>query len=195
MQLFYDLEIINLIQRDPRFPRLKSCGGWTDFANMGISVCGFAINARPVECALFDDSVKLPMFRRQDFESLVTDATQVIGFNSTSFDDNLMFANGINIRTTFDLLEQVRISAYGSPAWQDCPRGCTYKLDALAQANLDYRKTGSGELAPVLWQQGKYQEVIEYCKNDVRILRDLYYLFLQGKLKDPNNGKILIPSF
>ena len=34
-------------------------------------------------------------------------------------------------------------------------------------------KTGTGANAAILWQRGKYQEVIDYCLNDVKLTLDL----------------------
>lgn len=39
-------------------------------------------------------------------------------------------------------------------------------------------KSGNGELAPILWQDGKHQQVIDYCLNDVKLLRSLYFKFI-----------------
>jgi hypothetical protein len=86
----------------------------------------------------------------------------------------------------------VRRSAYGSVNWQDQPEGYSYSLDAIARAN-GYAKTGNGALAPQLWQDGKYREVIDYCLNDCQITRKLFLKYKNGELIDPNNGKILKP--
>lgn len=63
-------------------------------------------------------------------------------------------------------------------------------LHAVAKAN-GMSKTGTGSLAPKLWQEGKRQEVIDYCLNDVTLTYKLLNLGLDGKLKDPNTGKSL----
>ena len=77
-------------------------------------------------------------------------------------------------------------------------RGITragYSLELLTQANLGVRKSGTGELAPVLWQQGKYQKVINYCLRDVKLTFRLYNLHQKGLLYDPNNGSPLNSDF
>ena len=66
----------------------------------------------------------------------------------------------------------------------------SYKLDAIARAN-GMAKSGDGQMAPLLWQQGKRQEVIDYALNDVRITRDILKLGLKGELVDPNTNKLL----
>jgi hypothetical protein len=113
-----------------------------------------------------------------------------IGFNSKNFDDKLLQANGVNAKTDYDLLEEIRLAAFGSTRRQDTPKGCSYSLGKLGEAN-GFPKTGSGELAPVLWQQGRHEEVIKYCMNDVKITHELLLLGWAGELVDPNTGKKL----
>jgi len=192
--LIYDCEIEKLIpsRNEPIEPNFKYCKGWTDYEGMGISVIGYlAIDYGCISTGHVDfsneKSMLEPILNR--FKTRVKQSV-AIGFNSRNFDDRLLAANGIEIETRYDLLEQVRIAAFGSPRWQDTPKGRTYKLDAIAQAN-GMAKTGSGELAPKLWQLGKKQEVIDYCKNDVKLTYDLMKLGLQGRLIDPNTGEYL----
>ncbi|MGB8688907.1 MAG: hypothetical protein WCD53_16435 [Microcoleus sp.] len=192
--IIYDCEIIRCIPGKDSNPMVDSqttnyeyCKGWDDFDGMGISVI----------CAMELESDRTYTFvhpQIADFQNLVSseETGKICGFNSLSFDDNLCLANGIKVKTDFDLLAQVRLAAYGSESWQDCPKGFTYKLDAIARAN-GFAKTGSGSLAPQLWQKGKCQEVIDYCMNDVKITKELILLFLDRHLKDPNTGQILSP--
>jgi hypothetical protein len=125
------------------------------------------------------------------FQQLVNQAERIVGFNSLSFDDKLLLANGIKITTNFDLLCQVRKASQQPPHYTKGVTRKGYSLENLAIANLGVGKTGTGELAPVLWQQGRYQEVISYCLNDVKLTKRLYYLFLSKRLYDPTNGRKL----
>jgi DEAD/DEAH box helicase domain-containing protein len=47
-------------------------------------------------------------------------------------------------------------------------------LDNIAQNTLGKGKTGNGADAPLLFQQGKIEELIAYCKNDVLITKEIY---------------------
>ena len=49
-----------------------------------------------------------------------------------------------------------------------------FTLNSFAEANYGMGKTGNGGLAPVLWQQGKRGEVIDYCLNDVYLTKLLF---------------------
>lgn len=55
--------------------------------------------------------------------------------------------------------------------------GFRVKLDSLAQATLGRRKTGSGTESVTWWRSGdavQRQKVIDYCKMDVELTRDIY---------------------
>lgn len=210
--LMYDCEIINLIMnvREPIDRRYSYCGGWRDFEGMGISVVGTWRNydlryhrercitlPRPLgKYEAFVNSsnvIGLSLFALYEFDylqRLLWGADVVVGFNSIAFDDKLMCANGLEVTTTYDLLCETRIAVGQPPHYT---RGVTtggYSLANLAQAN-GMTKTGTGALAPMLWQDGKKQQVIDYCLNDVKLLHDLYWRKQNGMLRDPVSGKLL----
>jgi hypothetical protein len=194
--LCYDLEIVKAIPPNDvgdKTPSIEWCSGWTDFEGMGISVigcCWIHIDGdgrvwRLKPMALIGDKYGLAKFA-----DMADDADGIVGFNSCRFDDQLMAANGVPILTTYDLLEEVRIAAYGSADYRDCPKGHSYSLGKIAEAN-GLAKTGDGVNAPIQWQQGHHDEVIEYCKNDVAITAELFWMGVMGTLKDPNTGQLL----
>ena len=167
--LIYDCEIIKCIPGKDGYqtPAFRYCKGWNDHANMGISVIGAYLSWEDV-IAIYPQS----LFR--SFQKAVDEADLIVGFNSISFDDKLCRANGITIKTDYDLLSEVWAAA-GMP--RQYTYGVTragYKLENLAQANLGRGKSGSGELAPELWQQGKHWEVISYLTDDVLITKQLF---------------------
>jgi DEAD/DEAH box helicase domain-containing protein len=47
-------------------------------------------------------------------------------------------------------------------------------LAHLAEITLKSRKSADGLQALKWWQQGRIDEILEYCRQDVRITRDLY---------------------
>ena len=184
LNCFFDLEIKNLIQRDPDRPHLKYCSGWTDFQGMGISCIGMAFDCgEPI-------ALEWPTLV---FSGMDPQKYRFIGFNSNHFDDRLLMANGVEIES-IDFLKLVRIAAFGSPHWQDQPQGYTYRLDALALANGLPPKTGRGEVAPARWQMGYRQEVLDYCAHDVSLLRELWRKFHTIGIMDPNEPRILHPN-
>jgi hypothetical protein len=195
--LIYDCEIIRCIPSKVKFSEFEYCKGWDDFPNMGISVIGIKINDKPPFALINHESMETRNIFESggsksisNFQEIIDNSDAIIGFNSRNFDDNLCRANGINIRTSYDLLEKIRKVAYGSTKWENQPKGYSYSLDAITAAN-GFKKSGSGSLAPQWWQLGEYQKVINYCLNDVQITYEILQLGLNGNLIDPNNGKSL----
>lgn len=182
--LIYGCEIINCIPtREPMDDRYTYCKGWEDFEGMKISVIG----AYQSDFDRYGCWIDPGMTRCRDY---IYVTKIIIGFNSKNFDDRLMTANGMPIETNYDILEEVRIAAGWEADYRSVPRGFSYRLDDIARAN-GMAKTGSGALAPMLWQDGKQQEVIDYAINDVKITKAILDLGLAGELIDPNTEKLL----
>ena len=192
--IVYDCEIIKCIPpRDGiRNDDLAYCDGWHDYEGMGISVIG-AYDYVTGQLKAYIDSEMVPDLPNcsvfQDFEHLVREREHVIGFNSLSFDDKLCQTYGIQVGTTYDLLCEVRVSSGQPPFYIPRKTRAGYNLDALALANLGQAKTGHGALAPELWQQGRYHEVVRYCLNDVWLTKQLFDK--RKSLIDPTNGEQL----
>jgi DEAD/DEAH box helicase domain-containing protein len=53
--------------------------------------------------------------------------------------------------------------------------GHRISLDSVAKATLGIEKTGTGIEAVAWFEQGKIDLIKEYCQNDVRITKDIYY--------------------
>jgi len=193
----YDCEVLRVPGGEPESGYLCA-EGWRDFDNLGISVIGVAmLGSNEVKCfvnPLWASTLNYPDFG--EFQKLVykcsSKGNKIVGFNSVSFDDLLCFHNGILVNTNYDLLQRIRLSAYGSIEFYDQPKGYSYSLDAIASAN-GLKKTGHGANAPKQWQNKKYLNVIQYCINDAIVTRDLMVRYEKGQLVDPNNGNILKP--
>lgn len=182
----YDCEIVRCVPKrdEPRDPNLAYCEGWHDRAGMGISVIG-AIDLRDWTPHVFlADNFA-------DFVALTREVEQLVGFNSVNFDDPLCQAHGLDIHTTYDLKLEVFAAANAAKARLTGEgRAGGRTLDELARANLGTAKSlPSGAVAPILWQQGKYGEVIRYCLNDVRLTAGLVCLL--PELIDPATGRVL----
>ncbi len=65
-----------------------------------------------------------------------------------------------------DLLEEIELAT-----------GHRISLARLAEANLGATKTHHGSEAGALYDQGKMEELKEYCLNDVKLTKDLYDLY------------------
>jgi hypothetical protein len=191
--LIYDLEICRAIPpKDPnaRLLDIDYCGGWEDFENMGISCISWAIvdgndgGLISAEVYLWNDFSRLKFM-----EAISKNDNLVTGFNTKKFDDRLMAANGVTVASDFDILELIIEAAgqKGKPYWE---QGYSYSLAKIGAAN-GIEKTGTGENAPILWQQNKIADLITYCLNDATIEAQTLAKLLAGELIDPNTNQKL----
>ena len=106
----------------------------------------------------------------------------VIGFNIKRFDYRVLSAyTELDFKQipTLDILEKVKHQL-----------GYRLSLDHLASVTLDAGKTAGGLDALRWWREGKMAKILEYCRSDVAITRDLYrfgrenrYLLFRNKAK------------
>lgn len=123
----------------------------------------------------------------------------MVGFASNRYDTpvlNLLFkqwgaeANGpldLWRKDRVDLLEEIELTT-----------GRRIGLGRLAEANLGVTKTGHGSEAITLFEQGRIEELKDYCLNDVKLTRDLYDLFLTKRaflIPDPYTDEPKLVTF
>jgi DEAD/DEAH box helicase domain-containing protein len=99
-------------------------------------------------------------------------ASRIIGFNSKGFDIpvlNNYYPGDLQQLPQLDMLEEVRASL-----------GHRLKLDTIAAATLGTAKSAHGLLAVQWWKEGKIQEIIDYCRDDVKVTKDVYEFGLQN---------------
>lgn len=117
---------------------------------------------------------------------MIEQADMLIGYNSDHFDIPLLnkyYPGDLFAIKSIDLLKEVRSSI-----------GKRLKLDSIAQATLGVGKSAHGSQAMIWWRQGKKQEVIDYCIQDVKVTKDIYdYARKHGllKYKDLLTGELL----
>jgi hypothetical protein len=176
--LIYDLEIEKLIppKDEPREEGFEYCEGWGDHEGMGMSVAAAFDYREGVPRIFFKDNL-------EELMDLMDRAEKVIGFNNKHFDDKLMKAHGylVNPDKSWDLFLEIKDAA-GAHKFA---KG--YNLDNCCQVNLGLKKSGSGELAPKLWQQGKIGQVADYCLRDVALTKMLLDLCISQPILDPGN--------
>jgi len=97
---------------------------------------------------------------------LFEQASVIIGFNSNHFDLavlNTYYVGDIYKIPHFDILEDVKELL-----------GKRLPLDDLVQATLNEGKTGHGMAAITLYREGNFEALEKYCKDDVRLTKDLF---------------------
>jgi DEAD/DEAH box helicase domain-containing protein len=112
----------------------------------------------------------------------------VVGFNLERFDYKVLsYYTDLDFSKlpTLDLLQIVSNQL-----------GFRLSLNHLAGATLGAQKSADGLMALKWWQEGRISQIIEYCREDVRIKRDLYlfgqengYLIFRNK----NNALMRVP--
>lgn len=185
--LIYDIEIKRAIlnKGEEPIPGIEYAAGWHDFAGMGIAVINaFDLVTQRYRVFLEDNL--------DEFASLATQRAGIVSFNGLAFDDQVCRANGIDWPThkTVDLAALI----WGAAG---IPQGEHQKglgLDAICQANGLGSKSGNGAMAPVLWQQGKHGQVIDYGLCDVMLTLGLYrrLLYAGGCIDPRNHGWIAV---
>ncbi|MBN1586167.1 MAG: ribonuclease H-like domain-containing protein [Candidatus Omnitrophica bacterium] len=114
------------------------------------------------------------------FEERLKKAELVVGFNIRSFDLPVLQPYlGLDVKTlpVLDLLVEI-----------EKVLGHRVSLQSLAQATLGEGKSGSGLQAIELFREGKMEELKAYCRDDVKITKNLYeYGLLNGKVSYRSN--------
>jgi DEAD/DEAH box helicase domain-containing protein len=167
--LFFDLET----QRSA-----DEVGGWDNKHLMKMAV-GVIYSTKDKEFKIYTENKIKEMIN----EFLKADL--IVGFNIKRFDWNVLsFYTNIDFMKlpTFDILEMVHRRL-----------GFRLSLDHLALANLKKGKIANG-LQSIQWfKEGKIEEIIEYCKHDVLLTKELFEFMLENKylLYVSKDGRIL----
>ncbi len=167
--VIYDLEIIKCVPgKAARDPKLQYCAGWNDYANMGIAcICAFDCWER--EIRVFTKG------NFGDFIKLLTEREEVIGFNSRKFDDNVCKAYNLQVKSTYDIMEEAMIAA-------KTDKFIGMGLGNLCTENGVKFEKADGAQAPVNWQMGNYGAVIDYCIKDVMATYKMFLKLYQFRL-------------
>ena len=148
--LIFDLETKRLA---------SEVGGWHNVASMGMS-CAVTLDMTTGEFRDYLDA---------DAPALVADlrrASLVVGFNIRKFDYAVLqayTAESLNSIPTLDICEVVSDRL-----------GFRVTLDALARGTLGTSKTADGFQAVRWFREGQMDKLLEYCRQDVNVTRELY---------------------
>lgn len=126
---------------------------------MQITVVGVYNYAKDEYNTYFSDDLK-------DLESDLKQAHLLVGFNNDHFDTpilNKYYQFDLFSIASFDILREFRINT-----------GKRLGLDAISNMTLGSSKSGTGYNAMNLYQEGKLDELAEYCLNDVKLTKDIF---------------------
>ena len=155
--------------------------GSDNFSALEISLVGLYSYNRGEYLHFFEDEL-------EKVAEFLKNAGLIIGFSISRFDlpvlknyfSKISGFEDFDIFTVprFDLLDEIEFSM-----------GRRIGLDMLARHNLGIGKNGLSLDAPILFQEGKMEELKNYCLNDVKITKDLYELSKrQGYLTVPQKN-------
>lgn len=134
-------------------------GGWGRADRMGISCVVVYDAGEDRYLEYLQDQIDALVEKLRELEL-------VIGFNIKKFDYAVLGGHsGFDFQSlpTLDLLEKVKNQL-----------GFRLSLDHLAGETLGAKKTADGLQALRWWKEGRLREIIDYCRADVEITRDLY---------------------
>jgi len=158
-----------------------------DFAGMGIACVVVQELEYGEEWRYSAETYVSDLDLRIEVQSWLDQSSRYYSFAGDDFDLKLLRQNGfrLDFAKSFDLRTAIR-QALGIP--DDGHTGIT--LDGLAIANnIEGKSKDSGAAAPILWQQGDLDRVINGCSGDVRIVRGLVGLVRRdGGLWLPDRG-------
>ena len=187
--IIYDIETIRPVRpRDPAeiLPGIEYVDDWQDYRGMGIAViCAYDTEADRFRVFGSQGSDEAP----DDLERFAAFAANrvVVGWNNRRFDDPLLAAHGVEVVESWDIKAALMQAGCGGQ------RGNS--LEAFAAANLTGAgKSMTGAMAPVWWQRGQRERVIDYCMQDANLTRRLLDRLLhKGELVSPLDGRPIRP--
>ena len=115
-------------------------------------------------------------------------ADLVIGFNVRRFDYQVLRGytdDDLSSLPTFDLLDEIHARL-----------GFRVSLAHLGEETLGESKSADGLQALEWWKEGRIDEIEEYCRRDVALLRDLFHHAREhGHLlfRSRRGGKVRVP--
>jgi len=104
---------------------------------------------------------------------IIEQAEVLVGYNSNHFDIPLLnkyYPGDLTKIKSIDLLEDIRVSL-----------GRRIRLDSVAQATLGAKKGGNGLQAIKWWREGDIDSIKKYCKQDVKITKEIFEYALLNK--------------
>ena len=149
----------------------EEVGGWDYAKLMGLAV-GVVWDSLEEEFFSYEEDEATQLVKK------LKTADLVIGFNVIKFDYEVLkrYAKeaGITLNeiTTFDMLDDIKAKLKHR-----------LSLNHLAENTLNAKKSADGLISLQWYKDGEIEKIVDYCKQDVKVTRDL---FLYGE----SNGHV-----
>jgi len=148
--LYFDLETLR---------SADDVGGWCNIKGMGMA-CGVCYSTQTKEYHVFLENEVM------DLVNFLKSADLVVGFNHIRFDYEVLRGYSdfkFQALSNFDMLVDLKERL-----------GHRVKLDSVAKSTLGIAKYADG-LQSLQWvKEGKMDQVVEYCKQDVKVTKDVF---------------------
>ena len=138
-----------------------------------------------VVCVHDNETGEITHYFKEDLGKLwpiIERSDMLVTFNGDHFDIPLLnkyYAGDLTQIKSLDLLVEIKKSL-----------GRRIKLDDIASATLGESKSADGLQSIIWWRQGKIDEVVSYCKQDVAVTCKVYDFALKnGYLLYVKDGK------
>jgi DEAD/DEAH box helicase domain-containing protein len=117
------------------------------------------------------------------------DADVVLSFNGEKFDREVIegiLGRRLCLRQHYDLLLMI---------WDSLPcRQKGHTLGEVGERTLNQKKSGESNMAPALFNQGRFAELHDYCLADVHLTRRLFqFVQKEGGVIGVNGSILLLP--
>lgn len=172
--IYFDIEIAVPIEDLP--------GGWNDAreGEAGVS-CVCLFDTETGRYHVYDE------YTIQKCIDHLNSADLIVSFNGKGFDvPALEGYTGCEIFPDhYDILDEI---------WKATGKKVKgYRLGEVCLRTCGLEKTDTGEHAPVLYQQNRYGELIDYCINDVHITKGLFeWILKNGYVLSPDGEELLL---
>ena len=137
----------------------QESGGWNMAHRMGVSV-GVVYDSQLDEfVTYFEDEI-------DQLVDHLFNCELVVGFNIKRFDYQVLSAytsKHLHNQPTLDLLEEIHRQL-----------GYRLSLNRLVEETLGMKKTADGTQALAWYKEGKLREIADYCREDVKLTRNLF---------------------
>lgn len=148
-EIYLDVETQKLAHEVP--------GGWTNIRAFGLAVA-----------VTWDDAHDFRVWFEADAPRLIAELEtfeRIITFNGERFDFSVLSGYG----------PVGKLYSKSLDLHADLRRKLARRvsLESLVRATLGQSKSGSGEDAVRWWRRGDIERVVEYCRRDVQLLRDI----------------------
>lgn len=161
--VYFDLETIR---------SADEVGGWGNIKGMGMA-CGVCYSTKTKEYHVYvEDEVV-------DLINMLKSADLVVGFNHIRFDYEVLrgySSFNFDLLPSFDMLIDLKDRL-----------GHRVRLDSVAKSTLGTSKSADG-LQSLQWvKEGKIDKVIDYCKQDVKVTKEVFEHGLHNQFVNIDN--------